>query len=90
MRNILIHWSMRSFRGATPTSTHETQEIYEVPFSGPYDKSYMEYLLKIKLIPKDIKIFNRYVCAVEIEELDKALTIQVRITIHHDKEVIYV
>ena len=84
MRNIQIHWSMRIFKGSSPLTIHETREIYEVPFSGPYDWRYMCYTLRDRLIPKDIRALKEYVCAVEVEEWDKALTIQVRITRHYD------
>lgn len=89
MRNILIHWSMRIFKGAEPISKHETREIYEVPFSGVCDVRHMSYLLKERLIPKSISGLKEYVCAVEVTEWDKSLTIQVCITRHQDKEISY-
>lgn len=90
MRNTQIHWSMRIFKGSSPLTIHETREIYEVPFSGTYDGHYMSYILKARLIPKDIRTLNEYICSVEVEEWDKSLTIQVRITRHYDKEVNHV
>ena len=92
MSNTQVHWSMRVFKGAEPLTIKDTCEIYEVPFSGPYDSKYMRRILGSKLIPTDVSELKEYIKAVDVSEWDKSLTIRVCLIRHYNdfiKELSY-